>query len=276
MALNALNNVWFPNAKDKSLALGDFAPVLTGERWRQSHAGKASPSRTLSNLFLMQLPWEHIQDELGRINIVDVGCGSGNSSPRLQSWSGGRVATYTGVDVRSHENWKNVESLHAECRFFCADADDIGNHLSGDANLIVSQSAIEHFRNDVDFFSAMRTFVGRNRKPVIQLHLFPSAAGLRLYRWHGVRQYTPRTVSLLTRMFNNCSYSRLYWLGGAQCNAVHAEFMTTPLFARARVDSRLYGDRVCTAISGDSASVQGAPSFYALVIHSHARERIFQ
>ena len=281
MALNALNNVWFPNAKDKSLALRDFAPDLSDEHWRQSHAGKGSPSRTLANLFLMQLPWDRMQDELGRINIVDVGCGSGNNGPRLQSWSGGRVATYSGVDARSHENWKNVESHHAECRFFCADADDIGNHLSGDANLIVSQSAIEHFRNDVHFFSAVRTFIGRSRKPALQLHLFPSAAGLRLYRWHGVRQYTPRTVSLLARMFNDCSCSRLYRLGGDACNVLHTELITAPLFARGRARSerrlpRAYGERLRAAIATDSTSVQGAPSFYALVIHSHARERIFR
>lgn len=154
-----------------------------------------------------------------------MGCGSGNNGPRVQSWSGGRVSGYVGLDARMHDDWKGIVDRQAECRFFRADVADISNHLSGDINLIMSQSAIEHFQNDVNFFSDIRMFLDRNPGPVIQVHLFPSAVGLRLYRWHGVRQYTPRTVSLLSSMFNHCSYSRLYRLGGAACNKVHMNLL---------------------------------------------------
>ncbi len=282
MLLNVLNNCWFPNARDRDLTMSDFKPDLSEECWKQFKGGTASPSRTLANLFLMQLPWHRIQSELGEIRILDVGCGSGNNGPRLQSWSGGRVSEYVGVDARAHDNWKGLAERHSDYRFFCADVANISSHLSGDFNLIMSQSAIEHFQKDIDFLSEIRAFLGRNSEPVIQVHLFPSAAGLRLYHWHGVRQYTPRTVSLLSRMFYDCSESCLYKLGGAACNILHMEFINKPLFARSQSDRlrRLvrgpYSERLREAIGVDSTSVQHAPSFYALVIHSRAQERIFR
>ena len=282
MLLNVLNNCWFPSARNRDLTMCDFKPDLSEGCWKQFNGGTMSPSRTLSNLFLMQLPWHRIQGELGKIRILDVGCGSGNNGPRLQSWSGGRVSEYVGVDARAHDNWKGLTERHAKYRFFCADVAHISTHLSGDINLIMSQSAIEHFQNDIDFLSEIRAFLGRNSGPVIQVHLFPSAVGLRLYRWHGVRQYTPRTVSLLSRMFNDCSESRLYRLGGAACNMLHMEFINNRLFALSQANRRLravlgsYSDRLREAIAVDSTSVQHSPSFYALVIHSHAQDRIFR
>ena len=281
MLLNFLNNSWFPNVRNRDLTVCDFKPDLSDEYWTQCHGGTASPSRTLANLFLMQLPWDQIQSELRHINILDVGCGSGNNGPRLQSWSGGRVSGYSGVDVREHSNWKGVAGNNEGFRFLCADAQDISSYFTGDTNFIMSQSAIEHLQQDIDFFTEIRALLDRSLKPVIQVHLLPSAAGLRLYRWHGVRQYTPRTVSLLSRIFNNCSYSCLYRLGGPVCNAVHMGFITTPLFAKGQAEMHKprpgpYSERVRAAIYADSAGLPSAPSFYALVIHSHARGIIFR
>jgi SAM-dependent methyltransferase len=281
MLLNVVNNSWFPNVRDQHLAVRDFKPDLSEEYWVECHGGTASPSRTLANLFLMQLPWDQIQSELRYINILDVGCGSGNNGTRLQSWSGGRISSYVGADMREHSNWKDVSGRNEGFRFLCADAQDIYSYFPGDTNFIMSQSAIEHLRQDIDFFTEIRAVLDHSVKPVIQVHLLPSAAGLSLYRWHGVRQYTPRTISLFSRMFNDCSYSRLYRLGGPVCNAVHMGFITKPLFAKGLADMHKprpgpYSDRVRAAIAGDSAGLPAAPSFYALVIHSHAREIIFR
>ncbi len=279
--LNVVNNSWYPNVRDHHLAVRDFEPDLSEEYWIQCHGGTASPSRTLANLFLMQLPWEQIQSELRYVNVLDVGCGSGNNGSRLQSWSGGRISRYVGADMREHSDWKDVSRRNAGVRFLCADAQDISTYFPGDTNFIMSQSAIEHLRWDIDFFTEIRAVLRRSLKPVIQVHLLPSAAGLSLYRWHGVRQYTPRTISLLSRIFNDCSYSRLYRLGGPVSNAVHMGFITKPLFAKGQADmhklrSGPYSARVRAAIAADSVGLPAAPSFYALVIHSHAREIIFR
>ena len=83
-------------------------------------------------------------------------------------------------------------------------------------------------------------------------------------------------------MFNDCSESRLYRLGGAACNMLHMEFINNRLFALSQANRRLravlgsYSDRLREAIAVDSTSVQHSPSFYALVIHSHAQDRIFR
>lgn len=282
LILNWLNNSWFANVKNANLVMCDFKPELSEERWNQAHENGASPGRTLSNLFLMELPWERIEHALGHIHVMDVGCGSGNNAARLQAWSGGRLSSYLGFDVREHEIWSDLERRHAECRFVCADVVDISKHLSGDINFIMSQSAVEHFEDDIALFNEIRAFLDAKSKPAMQVHLFPSAVCMRLYPWHGVRQYTPRTVSLLTSIFNESSCTRLYRLGGLACNKVLREFITAPLLRPRDVDKRrrarpnYYSRSVRAAIESDMASQQSAPSFYALVIESYSQDEMFQ
>src|SRR4051812_9710433 len=56
----------------------------------------SSPSRMLSDLFWMHLPWAEIEEYLGEINMVDAGCGSGGVFSRLREMSGDRVKGYFG------------------------------------------------------------------------------------------------------------------------------------------------------------------------------------
>ncbi len=49
----------------------------------------------------------------------------------------------------------------------------------------------------------LRDFAAAINRPSILVHLMPSAACLRLYRHHGLRQYTPRTISKITRLFDS-------------------------------------------------------------------------
>src|SRR5208283_5417616 len=98
-----------------------------------------------------------------------------------------------------HAEWDNFES-DPKFKLVRADSGSTAQYLA-DANLIITQSALEHFEKDLNFFRQIADHVARTRRPIVQFHLIPSAACLTTYPWHGVRQYTPRTISRITRLF---------------------------------------------------------------------------
>jgi hypothetical protein len=226
-ALNWLNNSLFPNWKERRLSIKKFIPQLSAEAWARIHP-KSSPSRALSDLFWMQQPWARMQQELGEIHIVDTGCGSGRYGIELQRDSNGRIASYTGLDELPHADWAQVMKQHPFITLQQADSAQFASLIPADTNLFISQSAIEHFPEDLTYFRQLRDFIAAHPRPTLQIHLFPSAACLRLYRFHGVRQYTPRTVSAITRLFPD-SRCTLFELGGAACNALHWDYITRPV-----------------------------------------------
>ena len=280
MILNWVNNHWFPNWIDSNLSKICFYPVVNKHSWNATYETMTSPSRILAKIFMLQLPWREICLELGDLHILDIGCGSGNNGVRLQRWSGNMVSTYVGMDLKRHNNWKEVINILSKSSFIQTDVADVSQCFKAETNFIFSQSSIEHFGDDIKLFHDIHAFVRQNAKPVIQVHLLPSAVGLSLYRWHGVRQYTPRTISMLTKVFNDCSYARLFPLGGTRCNMAHIALRK--FHQRSNVDDGRtkmlqyeYTDKVREAIVSDAEKVQERPSFYALVIHSNWARRIF-
>ncbi len=162
--LNWLNNRLPDWRVDPGLVIQDFRCPNLESYWPQLPTG-ASPSRILSDLFWLTLPWERIQQELGGIRILDAGCGSGHYGPRLISWSGDRVASYIGADIHAHESWPALEHEDQRMQFIQADAGELGRVLPGGTNLIMSQSAIEHMDHDLQFFEHVCEHVQRLGNP---------------------------------------------------------------------------------------------------------------
>ena len=275
---------WFNNRlpfafRDPALTIRDFACPDLATAWRDVPP-VASPSRALSDLFWQTLPWTAIREELGDIHIFDVGCGSGNHGPRLFAWANNQIASYTGTDARRRDQWPALEAGDARLRFSVSHAQNVRGIIPAGTNMFMSQSALEHFDEDLGFFEQLRDYVRATHGPILQVHLMPSAACLRLYRLHGVRQYTPRTLSKITRLFEPDAYAVLYRLGGQACNRLHYEFITRPLLIRRTGDRRSeqpeeYNRRLFDAIADDMRHPQPSPDFYALVIHSHPLRRVF-
>jgi SAM-dependent methyltransferase len=277
--LNWLNNQ-FPYAwLDPAAAVRDFVRTDVAARWPDLPRG-ASPSRTLSDLFWLTLPWTAIREELGEIRVFDAGCGSGQYGPRLLAWAGGQIESYTGTDAREHEAWASLAAGDPRLRFFRSQAEQFRGRIPAGTNLFISQSAVEHFDEDVVFFDQIRDYVRATTGPVLQIHLVPSQACLRLYHLHGVRQYTPRTLSTLTRLFAPDAYAVLYRLGGRAANRVHYSFITKPLLILGKGDRRKkepeeYDRQLLAAVSDDMRLPQRSPAFWALVIHSRWNTRVF-
>lgn len=233
-----------------------------------------SPSRVLSNLFWRELPWDLIKQELGGLHILDTGCGSGSYGNYLDTCSNGNVARYVGLDVYEHPSWKTSASSSREFHRF--DGRSMAPHIPPETNFFMSQSAIEHFPNDRRYFEDLKHFIESQTRPILQVHLFPSAACANLYGRHGYRQYTPRTVSRITRMFPGAQ-SLLFGLGGSACNRVHDRYITQPLrkdgLDYRQIKPEAYKDALMEAIKEDTSNPSAIqdPSFWAMVICSNWR-----
>lgn len=236
-----------------------------------------SPSRKLCNLFWMSLPWAEIQTRLNeQIHAFDIGCGAGNYGPFLETHSENRLASYTGVDVEANPLW---EKLHTErpdfYQFHRFQGKDIRPFFSEKTNFIISQSALEHIPEDITFFEQLQEFIERRKQPTIQVHLFPAADTYSLYPFHGIRQYTPRTIAKLIKSFDRThSQFAVYTLGAEASIQVHRDYIFQG-FLRSTKDIRkeqaeaykTAGERALR----DDLKTQDIrhPSFYALVIQSY-------
>ena len=277
--LNLINNSYLPDVSDPALTMSDFKPTISDAEWKQL-SPESSPSRKWSDLFWMNLPWERIQRELREIHVFDAGCGSGRYGPLLQQYSHGRLASYFGADLFESPNWALLSTAHPNFTFRKLDSVSILNEIPRQCNFIISQSAIEHFQDDLIFMRQLEEFVACANRPVIQIHLFPSSACLRLYLMHGVRQYTPSTVSKLIQPFKSFSRCHLYKLGGQASNDVFWRYYTKPIAFLRIGDQRLkdvekYNADVRYAMESDLRGPLSNPSFYALIIHSNFSENIF-
>lgn len=274
LALNAADNLFPRRQLDGGLRLARFHCDDAVDRLR-GMPGTPSPSRAMCDLFWMHLPWSAMERELGPLRMLDLGCGSGGYAARFAAWSDGRIASYVGVDVQARPEWVALAAQYPFVELRPGDIEQLDAVLPADTNLIVSQSTLEHVGDEFAPFDRIHAYAHARGRPLLQIHAVPSAACLRQYLWHGYRQYTPRTVSAITRRFADCSDRMLVALGGAACNALHWKFVTWPLLAR-HVDRRDadptgYRRALEHAVTGDLERPDRSPAFYAVLIFSNGR-----
>lgn len=274
--VNFLNNS-FDSAKS-NLTIHQFIPKVSSASW--SYIDKSSsPSRVLSDLFWFQTDWLKVENELGQINILDTGCGSGEYFFKFNKFSHNKITNYCGIDIEEKSTWESLKNENSNINFKKINSNNLLDFIPTNTNLFVSQSAIEHFEEDLVYFSQIKDFIDRTKNNTIQIHLFPSSSCLTQYVWHGIRQYTPRSISKITKIFEDeKSYSVLYKLGGKLSNKVHRDYITIPMYIKKKDDRELKKDeyirKLQYAIEHDINGEE--PSFYALVIHSNYENIIFE
>lgn len=276
---NLFNILFFPKSGYRK-HIKKFCPDLTETDWKNVHK-KSSPSRVISDLFWLKLDWRSIEGELKNINILDIGCGNGEYALKLNRFCNGRIQTYTGIDIERRSNWSELQKKHQFIKLKNHKAENIGNFIQEDTNLIITQSTIEHIDADLLFFSQLKDYIKKKEKNVIQIHLFPSSACIKTYPIHGVRQYTPRSVNKITKLYENFkSYDLLCELGGKYSNRLHFDYITKPLILTG-IDLREtktddYWRLLRKSIINDIHTNSKKPVFYALIIHSFYEKKIFE
>lgn len=280
LLLNFINNHYCPN-KAKGYARKNFEATIAESDWEKLSL-EFSPARVLSDLFWMKLDWQSIKQELGEINIFDTGTGKGYYSLTLNDFAGG-INSYFGVDYIARDCWAEIMQTHPFVTLKQHNSNNIISQIPPETNMFITQSAIEHFDNDLLYFEQIKQFVDQTSKPVIQIHLFPSPACLKLYLWHGIRQYTARTISHITRIFDAPdNYATLWNLGGKHCNKLQFDFISKPelLSKKTKISRKTYPDlytkSLKEAILKDVSQPSKQPSFFALIIHSNVNQPILK
>ena len=168
---------------------------------RRSADGRTRQARreVLCDLFWAQLPWPALARAIGPIHLLDLGCGSGGYAAKFRAWASGAVEHYTGVDIEPRASWASA-AADGFADFKAGDVERAGELLPPDANVIVSQSTLEHVRSDRSAFEGLHEVARARGRPLLQMHAVPSPARLRLYLWHGYGRI-PRTVSAVTAPF---------------------------------------------------------------------------
>jgi SAM-dependent methyltransferase len=182
-----------------------------------------SPCRRVSDMFWKSLPIDSIFNVLGKIRVFEVGCGNGNYGVFLSEIFGNSFEHYTGVDICKSQEWESFDKTRFT--FLEGNANNFLPHINN-SNLIITQSALEHFPNDDLYFDQVLEFTKSCNNPIIQIHLMPSSACLRLYLWHGFRQYTPYLISKISKKFGSNEKKILYSLGGKNVNSLHFKYWT--------------------------------------------------
>ncbi|MEK7227473.1 MAG: class I SAM-dependent methyltransferase [Patescibacteria group bacterium] len=273
--LNLLNNLFPYSSLDKRIEIRSWKNADLTKEWDKTFK-TSSVGRRLSDLFWRTLPWDKLHEELKEIHVFDTGCGQGNYSMRLSDG----IASYTGVDMSRRPNWDILEKEHPNFHFIESSSTDILPLIPPETNLFITQSAIEHFDEDLRFFEQIRDYIGKTDRPIIQIHNFPARAILPLYLFHGIRQYTPRTVSKITRIFGDKSKFYLYGLGGRESKKIQFKYFTWPLLilkgkAAWSEDVPKYDSEVRRAIESDMKSPSKNPLFWVLIIHSNVKKEIW-
>lgn len=277
--LNWINNLGPYQDLDKRIIFKSFGD-LDWQKGLNKTYQESSVGRRLSDLFWRTLPWDKIKGELGEIHIFDTGCGQGNYGTRLLDASDGQISSYTGIDVKRRPNWDELEKKYPNFHFIESTSTDISSIIPSGTNLFVTQSAVEHFDEDLLFFEQIKKFIDKSKKPVIQIHNFPGAATLPLYLFHGIRQYTPRTISKITKLFDN-SLIYLFGLGGSAGKRVQWKHFTWPLLILRRKatwsnDVTKYNKEVMRAIGNDVRHPSKSPIFWVLIIQSNFKTKIWE
>ena len=237
-----------------------------------------SPSRLIGDLFWSELPWELIKGEIGEINTFDTGCGRGLYALFLNKLIN-NMNSYVGIDFHKRDNWQKLMNQNSFITLIENSSSNISEFFDKETNLFITQSAIEHFNYDLEYFQQIKKFIDKNKTNIIQIHLFPSPVCLWLYLFHGVRQYNFRAIMQIIDIFKSTnSYFRIYPLGGNASNLFHFLNITIPsIFKRWNIDSNAqYTKKLKNSVFRDlKGGISDNPSFYALVIHSNFSKVIF-
>ena len=183
---------------------------------KKVEGGNDSPGVQHLNQFLFQELPKIIP--MGKIDMLDVGCGSGYVRKILAD--AGYKGCYTGVDIYKNKDFDRNETHAFKSIFIESKIEDLETDKKFD--LVLSVTSLEHIENDALAVRKCDYFL---KPEASQIHILPTFWLLFSHLWHGYRQYSPQNIKSL---FNQKQY-KVYSLGGLFSFFLHVSFIMVPL-----------------------------------------------
>ncbi len=229
-------------------------------------AGMPSPSRLLCERHLGAVDWAAFAQVAGSIRMHEMGCGSGRAG-RLVAQAAAMPVGYRGFDVRANAAWAAPMD---GARMAVFDGRDFAGTIDPSDNFFFSQSAAEHIPTDLDYFAAVATACAAAAGPTLQIHYLPAAACLRLYLFHGYRQYPAGALARLAALQAADARCTAVALGGPASVALHWRWITRPPLCggkdRRETDPDGYRAALAAAVAADDRAVAAHALFWAFVV----------
>ena len=224
LLLNSLIG-FLPSRSSRKLPIDKFRPSNeTLKKVACEEIGVITQARFLSNTFWNSIDYEALATILGRsLSVLELGCGTGAYGEKISKLTD--ISSYTGVDIQAHPNWHQLDPRVFK---FLKETYENFDSLASNQNLIITQSALEHFENDVSLFEMINAYAISRDFPVVGIHLMPSACSLYTFLWHGIRQYGRLHIGRLSSASSESSQFRIYTLGGFRLNWFHVKSITLP------------------------------------------------
>ena len=227
---------------------------------------KPSPSRYWCDLFWQELPYKLIFNRGFR--ALEVGCGSGIYGNFLQKKAG--FKNYTGIDIDN--KWK---AQSKKIKFFKDSFQNVDKYLNK-INFLFTQSALEHFDEDIDFHIKVSKHIQNRKKEkkFFQLHLVPSEQCLFTYLAHGYRHFSINNISKICSFYSKKENNFfIFKLGSINSFKLHLRYITLPRFISkitSRYNETNYEQKLDRAILKDKKYPNNKNcSFYAIMILSN-------
>ena len=186
-------------------------------------ARHASPTRLGCDLFWASVPWDEVSKVIGQPRVIDFGCGTASYGDYWNMLLPQGVGEYVGIDISSSTSWSETKPFPR--RFLT------GGHVSGarvDGDLYFSQSALEHFKDDLSFFRDLQRKIAAQKTPSLQIHVVPSIHQVMNTGAHGWRAYSRKTLNTLTQYAPAPAKVYVVGLGGMNTINLYRRNITVP------------------------------------------------
>ncbi len=222
--INSFQNIYY-NFFFKKFEFIKFNPKIKKYNFKNNQ----SISRKLCGIFWKNINWKFITEHIGKLNINEIGSGDGNYFKNDVSINHKYIKKYYGFDVKNFKNWKNLKNRIFIYKKF--NGNNFKKIINKDNNLFLSQSCLEHVKNDLSYFNEIKKKANLTNKKIILIHCIPNSFCLFTYLTHGFRQYNIENLNKISKILgdNNLFVVKL---GNIQLNIEHLKKTTFPLILK--------------------------------------------